>query len=150
PGFSVIALLTLAIGIGANTAIFSVVNGVLIQPLRYPEAGRLVAVWQMAPGLPNFAGKLNCSPTMYFTYREQNRTFEKFGLWSTGLASVTGGGDPEQVHVVFVTYGVLDALSVQPAVRRPFSEADDTPGSEETVILSDWYWQKRFGGNASV
>jgi len=150
PGFTFIALLTLAIGVGANTAIFSVVNSVLIQPLRYPEAGRLVAVWQVAPGLPNFTGKLNCAPTMYFTYREQNRTFEKFGVWSTGGASVTGVGDPEQLHVVFVTYGVLDALGVQPAVGRRFSEADDTPGTEETVILSDWYWQKRFGGNASV
>jgi predicted permease len=150
PGFTAIALLTLAIGIGANTAIFSVVNSILIQPLRYPEAGRLVAVWQVAPGLPNFTGKLNCAPTMYFTYREQNRTFEKFGVWSTGEASVTGVGDPEQLHVVYLTYGVLDALGVQPAVGRRFSEADDTPGTEETVILSDWYWQKRFGGNASV
>ena len=150
PGFTSIALLMLAIGIGANTAIFSVVNSVLIQPLRYPEAGRLVAVWQVAPGLPNFTGKLSCAPTMYFTYREQNRTFEKFGVWSTGGASVTGVGDPEQIHVVFVTFGVLDALGVQPAVGRRFSEADDTPGSEETVILSDWYWQKRFGGDASV
>jgi predicted permease len=150
PGFTATALLMLAIGIGANTAIFSVVNSVLIQPLRYPEAGRLVAVWQVAPGLPNFTGKLSCAPTMYFTYREQNRTFEKFGVWSTGEASVTGAGDPEQIHVVFVTFGVLDALGVQPAVGRRFSEADDTPGSEETVILSDWYWQKRFGGDASV
>jgi len=150
PGFTAIALLTLAIGIGANTAIFSVVNSVLIRPLRYPESGRLVAVWQVAPSVPNFTGNLNCAPTMYFTYREQNRTFEKFGLWSTGGASVTGAGDPEQLHAVFVTYGVLDALGVQPAVGRSFTEADDTPGTEETVILSDWYWQKRFGGDASV
>jgi putative ABC transport system permease protein len=150
PGFTAIALLTLAIGIGANTAIFSVVNSVLIQPLHYPKAGRLVAVWQVAPGLPNFTGNLNCAPTMYFTYREQNRTFEKFGVWSTGRASITGVGDPEQLHVVFVTYGVLDALGVQPAVGRSFSEADDAPGTEETVILSDWYWHERFGGNASV
>jgi putative ABC transport system permease protein len=127
PGFTAIALLTLAIGIGANTAIFSVVNSILIQPLPYPQTGRLVAVWQVAPGLPNFTGKLNCAPTMYFTYREQNRTFEKFGVWSTGGASVTGVGDPEQLHVVFVTYGVLDALGVQPAIGRSFSEADDTP-----------------------
>ncbi|MGH9647899.1 MAG: ADOP family duplicated permease, partial [Bryobacteraceae bacterium] len=150
PGFTAIALVTLAIGIGANTAIFSVVNSVLIQPLHYPEAGRLVAVWQVAPGLPDFTGKLNCAPTMYFTYREQNRTFEKFGVWSTGGASVTGVGDPEQIHAVFVTYGVLDALGVQPAIGRAFTEADDTPGTDETVILSDWYWHNRFGGDASV
>ncbi|HEY4360437.1 MAG TPA: ABC transporter permease [Bryobacteraceae bacterium] len=150
PGFTAIALLTLAIGIGANTAIFSVVNRVLIQPLPYPGADRLTSVWQLAPGLPSFTRKLNCAPTMYFTYREQNRTFEKFGVWSTGGASVTGVGDPEQLHAVFMTYGVLDALGVQPAAGRWFSEADDTPGTEETVILTNWYWMKRFGGDASV
>ena len=150
PGFTAIALLTLAIGIGANTAIFSVVNSVLIQPLPYPEADRLADVWHLAPGLPSFTGNLNCAPTMYFSYREQNRTFEKFGLWSNSTVSVTGVGEPEQLRALFVTYGVLDALGVQPALGRWFSEADDTPGTEETVILTYGYWQRRFGGNTSV
>jgi putative ABC transport system permease protein len=149
-GFTTIALLTLAIGIGANTAIFSVVNSVLIQPLPYPEADRLAGVWHLAPGLPSFTGKLNCAPTMYFTYREQNRTFEKFGLWSNSTVSVSGVGEPEQLRAMFVTYGVLDALAVQPALGRWFSEADDTPGTEETVILTYGYWQRRFGGGTAV
>src|SRR6516162_210136 len=150
PGFTGIALLTLAIGIGANTAIFSVINGVLIKPLPYPQAENLVGVWHGAPGIPSIQGDVNCSPTMYFTYREESRTFEQFGLWSNGTASVTGVEDPEQVQALFLTFGTLQALGVQPKFGRWFSEADDTPGSPETVILTYGYWQRRFGGNAAL
>ena len=104
--FAVAAVLTLSIGIGANTAIFGVVNGVLIKPLPYPESDRFVAVWHTAPGLG--MKDLNCSSTMYFTYREENKTFENLGLWSTGAASVTGIAEPEQVRALFVTYGTLE------------------------------------------
>lgn len=150
PMFTAITLLTLALGIGANTAIFSVVNGVLIKPLPYPHPSELVGVWHVAPGIPSVWGDINCSPTMYFTYREQSRTFQDFGLWSNGGASVTGLAEPEQLRALFVTYGTLQALGVQPVVGRWFSQADDTPGSPETVILSYGYWQRRFGGKASV
>src|SRR5262245_59416487 len=81
PTFVLATVLTIALGIGANTAIFSVVNGVLLKPLPYPEPDRLVGVWHTAPGL-DIAGDLNCSPTMYFTYREQGRSFQDIGLWS--------------------------------------------------------------------
>lgn len=148
--FTSIALVTLALGIGANTAIFSVVNGVLIKPLPYPEAQQLAGVWHLAPGISGIAGNINCSPTMYFTYRDENRTFQDFGLWSNDGATVTGVGEPEQVQAIDVTYGTLQALGVQPAVGRWFSQADDTPGTPETVILTFGYWQRRFGGNSSV
>ena len=148
--FTAIALVTLALGIGANTAIFSVVNGVLIKPLAFPRAEELVGVWHTAPGVPSIPGDINCSPTMYFTYREENRTFEQVGLWSSGGASVTGLAEPEQVRALFVTYGTLQALGVQPALGRWFSLEDDTPGSAETVMLSHGYWQRRFGGDKSV
>ncbi len=150
PAFTAIALVTLALGIGANTAIFSVINGVLIKPLPYPQSESLVGVWHVAPGVPVIGGNVNCSPTMYFTYREENHTFQDIGIWSSGGASVTGVGDPEQLRALFVTYGTLQALGVQPAVGRWFSLADDTPGSPETVMLTYSYWQRRFGGDKSV
>ncbi len=148
--FTSIALITLALGIGANTAIFSVVNGVLIKPLPYREAQQLAGVWHLAPGVAGISGNINCSPTMYFTYRDENRTFQDFGLWSNDGVTVTGVGEPEQVQALDVTYGTLNALGVQPAMGRWFSQADDTPGAPDTVILTYGYWQRRFGGSSSV
>jgi hypothetical protein len=145
PGFTAIALITLALGIGANTAIFSVINGVLMKPLPYPHSNQLVGVWHTAPGLPQMTGFLNCSPPMLFTYREENHSFQDFGLWASDDASITGVGEPEQVRAVDVTYGTLQALGVQPVAGRWFSQADDTPGSPETVMLSYGYWQRRLG-----
>ncbi len=150
PLFTAIALITLALGIGANTAIFSVINGVLLKPLPYPRAQELMGVWHLAPGVVGIAGNVNCSPTMYFTYREENHTFQDFGMWSNDGANVTGVGDPEQVQALDVTYGTLQALGVQPVLGRWFSQADDTPGTPETVMLTYGYWQRRFGGNPAV
>ncbi len=150
PGFTAVVLITLALGIGANTAIFSVLNGVLIKPLPYPRSQELVGVWHVAPGIAGIRGDINCSPPMYFTYREESRTFQEFGLWANDDASVTGVGEPEQVQALDVTYGILQALGVQPAAGRWFTQADDTPGTPETVILTYGYWQRRFGGNASA
>src|SRR5579863_9978100 len=88
--FTSIALVTLALGIGANTAIISVIDGVLIKPLPFPEAQQLAGIWHLAPGVAGISGNINCSPTMYFTYREENHTFQDFGLWQNGGATVTG------------------------------------------------------------
>jgi len=150
PTFTAIVLGTLALGIAANTAIFSVVNGVLIKPLPFPHSQDLVSIWHAAPGLSGVVGDLNCSPAMYFTYREENQTFREFGLWENRNVSVTGVGDPEELRSLLVTYGTLQALGVQPAVGRWFSQADDIPGSPETVMLTFGYWQRRFGGDHSV
>ena len=150
PLFTGMALLTLALGIGATTAIFAVVNSVLIQPLPYPRSQSLAAVWHTAPGAVGIKGDLNCSPSMYFTYREQSRTFQEFGLWSNNGSTITGQGEPEVLETLLVTYGTLQALGVQPAIGRWFSEADDTPGTPDTVILTYGYWQRRFGGSASA
>jgi hypothetical protein len=151
PSFTAAALLTLALGIGGNTAIFGVIEGILIRPLPYPHAEALVGVWHTAPG-PGFQdfGGVNCSPSMYFTYREENRTFQQFGLWSSGGATLTGVAEPELPRALFVTYGVLDAIGVKPLLGRWFSQADDTPGSGETVMLTYGYWQRRFGGDKSI
>jgi predicted permease len=151
PGFTLVAVLTLALGIGANTAIFSVVNGVLIKPLSYPHSDRLVAIWYAAPGA-GITGDFPSSPGMYFTYREHSRVFQDVGMWSSGGTTVTGIGDPEQVRTVWATYGLLQALGVQPFLGRWFSEADDSPSGTNLrpVILAYGYWQRRFGGDRSV
>lgn len=150
PAFTAAVILTLALGIGANTAIFGVVDSILIRPLPYPHAENLVGVWQTAPGIPALPISIACSPSMYFTYREQNRTFQQFGLWESNGASVTGIAEPEMPRALMVTHGVLDTVGVQPLLGRWFSQADDTPGSPETVILSFGYWQRRFAGDRSI
>ena len=94
-GFAAVALLTIALGVGANTAVFSVVNGVLIKPLPYPNADELVGVWHSAPGILNLP-KLNVSPTMYFTYRENSQTFSEMGVWQRGGVTITGVAEPER------------------------------------------------------
>ena len=144
------AVLTIALGLGATTAIFSVVNGVLIRPLPYPEPEALVGVWQSAVFQTTAIDNFNLSPTMYRSYEEHNETWQSFGVWSDGAASVTGLGEPELVPLIRVTYGVLPTLGVQPALGRWFSEADDTSGAEETVVLTHAYWQRRFGGDLGV
>jgi len=151
--FSVIGVLTIAIGIGANTAVFSVVNSVLLKPLNYPKAEELVALRQAAPGaagLADFASGLRLSPSMYFTYAEQNRTFQSLGVWTKGTANVTGLAEPEQVRTVYISDGVLQALSVPPAAGRWLSQADQIPHGPETVMLSYAYWQRHFGGDPSA
>jgi predicted permease len=153
PGFTAIALLTLAIGIGANTAVFTVVNSVLLKPLNYPRAEELVSLHQVAPGaagLADFESGLHLSPSMYFTYAEQNRTFQSVGVWDAGTANVTGLNEPEQVRTVEVSDGVLQALGVPPIAGRWLSKADQLPHGAETVMLSYGYWQRRFGGDPSA
>jgi putative ABC transport system permease protein len=152
-GFTTIAVLTLAVGIGANAAMFSVVNSVLLEPLGYPNPQELVAIHQEAPGaagLANFSEGLPLSPSMYFTYAEHNRTFQSLGEWTTGTASVTGGEEPEQVKAVYVSDGVLETLEVPPAAGRWLSASDHQPHGPQTVMLSYGYWQRRFGGSRSV
>jgi predicted permease len=153
PGFTVVATLTLALGIGANTAVFGVVNSVLLKPLNYPKAEELVALHQVAPGaagLADFENGLLLSPSMYFTYAEQNHAFQSLGVWVTGTANVTGLAEPEQVRTVEISDGVLQTLGVPPEMGRWLSPADQIPGGPERVMLSYGYWQRRFGGDRSA
>ncbi len=153
PTFAAAALSTLAIAVGANTAVFSVVNSVLLRPLPYPAADRLVAVSHAAPGAPGLAtvsGGLRLSLSMYVTYAEQNRTFDAIGLWAPSAMTVTGRGDPEDVAGVLVTDGTLQTLAVPPLAGRWLSAQDQLPGAVETVMLGYGYWQRRFGGDPSV
>jgi len=148
PMFTFIAVLTLALGIGANTAIFSVLEGVLLKPLPYAEPDRLIGLWFTAPGIN--IKNLNMAPSVYFTYLENNRTFESLGLYTGDMVSVTGVAEPERVRALDVTYGLFPTLGARPLLGRVFSAKDDSAGSPETVILSYGYWQRRVGGDRSV
>jgi predicted permease len=153
PGFAATVILTLAIGIGANTAVFSVLNSVLFKPLPYPDAEQLVAVHLIAPGaagLADFSNGLRLSPSMYFTFAEQNRTFQSLGVWIAGIANVTGLAQPHEVHTASITDGVLQTLRVPPLLGRWFLPAEQNPHGDKAVMLSYGYWQRRFGGDPSV
>ncbi len=150
PGFSVAVLLSLALGIGANTAIFSVLNAVLIRPLPYPGSDALVGVYNHFLIHGQVFEDAALSPGMYAACKENAKAFESFGVWTSGAATVTGIGDPEQLVIVTATQGALPALGVPAHLGRWFSSEDDTPGSPETVILSYGYWQRKFGGNREV
>ena len=148
PIFTIITIITLAAGVGANIAVFSVVEGVLLKPLPYPHAEMLVGVWHTAPGLN--MDEVNMAPSNYFIYREQNRVFEDIGVYQDYSVAVTGQGNPEQVPALVVTDGVLPTLGVAPMLGRWFSRADDTPGAADTAMLDYGYWQRRFGGDRSI
>ena len=151
PALTLVAVVTLAIGSGAATATFAVVNSVLIEPLNYPEADEVVAIWHDAPGapFPLEGGGLLASASMLLTYADESRVFESIGFWTPGVATITGDGEPEEVPRAAVTIGVLEALGVLPLLGRWFGTGDfEDPG--RAVLLSHGYWQRRFGGDPAV
>ncbi len=148
PLFTAVTLITLAVGVGANTVIFSVVEGVLLKPLPYPHAEQLIGVWHTAPGIG--MKDLNMAPSIYFIDREQSTTFQDIGVYDGDSLSVTGAGEPEHVAGLDVSDGTLPILGVVPALGRLFTREDDSPGKPETVLLSHAYWQRKFGGDSSV
>jgi predicted permease len=153
PGFAITVVLTLAIGIGANTAVFSVLNSVLLQPLPYPEPQQLVSLHINAPGAPGlaeFRSELRLSASMYFTFATHNRVFQSMGVWGPGTASITGMAQPEQVNTAQISGGILEALNV-PAIHGQWLAAGDQDAHGlGRVMLSYGYWQRRFGGDPGV
>jgi putative ABC transport system permease protein len=148
PMFTAITLMTLATGIGANTAIFSVIEGVLLKPLPYAKPDELIGVWHTAPGIG--IKELNASASLNIVYREENRVFQDIGLWDGDSDSVTGLAEPEQVRTLNVTDAILPLLGMQPILGRWFTRKDDSPGSPETIMLSYGYWQRKFAGDRTV
>jgi len=146
PAFAAAAVLTLALGIGATTAIFSVVYGVLLKPLPFPDPDRLVSLQQIAP---HGAG-VNHGPGTYLTYRENQQVFEAIGAWDPAERSITGSGEPERVQGLLVSSSTLPLLRVQPFLGRAFTGEDDRPGAPPRVILTYGYWQRRLGGANDV
>jgi len=148
PLFTSVILVTVAIGIGANTVVFSVVEGVLLKPLSYPHSDRLVGVWYKAPGIN--VPKLQMAESLYFIAREQSKTLDDIGLYNFATFSLTGGAQPEQVHGLEVSDGTLPLLGVHPAYGRLFNKRDDLPDGTKTALLTYGYWQRHYGGDPSV
>jgi predicted permease len=148
PLFTAITLITLAVGIGANTVIFSVIEGVLLKPLDYPHPEQLAGVWHKAPGLG--MQKLPSAQYLYYTYRDQSKTLDDIGVYKSYSMSVTGDGQPQHVHVFQVTQSLLPMLGIKPALGRLFTQNDDSPNAPQTAIITNGYWLQRFGGSPSA
>ena len=148
PGFTLIAVLTLALGIGANTAIFSVVNAVLIRPLPFQNPNRIVRAW----GNFSLYDKGAVSPPDFLTYRAQNQVFEQWGAiaFGTNLFNLAGSGTPQQVRGSLVTQGFFETLGVRPFLGRTFSLSDEQEHDPRVVILSNRFWRERFGSDPGV
>ncbi len=148
PAFTLAAVLTLGLGLGATTAIFSVVYGVLLKPLPYPDESRLVSLSHDALGID--ARDMGMAASLWFVYREENRMFDAVGLWAPGVANVTGPEGPAEVPRVTVTHDALDALGVSPLLGRRITARDDEPGAPPVVLLTWAHWQQRYGGDPAV
>ncbi len=148
PGFTSITVLTLGLGIGANTAIFSAVNGILLQSLPYPDPDRLVGLWHTAPGIdiPLFEQ----SDGTYLFYQSENRTLEGMGIFGNTSVNLTGGEEPERVDAAFVTSTLFSTLGIVPEHGRSLIETDNEPGAEAVVILGHGLWSRRFGSDPGI
>jgi putative ABC transport system permease protein len=147
PGFTAVALIALALGIGANTAIFSLVNAVLLQPLPFKEPDRLVWMWG---NIRQGGNRASVSPLDFLDYRQQNTTFEQFAALSSLPINLTGNGEPERLTSASVSGNYFDALGVKPALGRTFGPDNEKPGNDQVTVLSYALWQRRFGGDADI
>jgi putative ABC transport system permease protein len=151
PGFTATAVLALALGIGANTAIFSVVNAVLLRSLPYDQPDRLVQVWHVPPQatFPGVA-EFPASPANFLDWRNQARSFEGMSAYGRGSYTLTGSGEPETFRMIAVTDGMFSILHARPLLGRGFVSGEDEPGHEHEVVLSYGVWRRRFAGNADI
>jgi predicted permease len=148
PGFTLVAVLSLAMGIGAGSAIFSVTSALLLRPLPYKDADRLVILWNRSPGL-NIAQDW-FSPAQHYDIRTQNHVFEQTAITIGGSFNLTGQGAPERVDGARVSSSLFSLLGAQAKLGRVFNQGEDEPGKPQTVILSHGFWQRRFGSDAGV
>jgi putative ABC transport system permease protein len=148
PGFTLIAILTLALGIGANTAIFSVVNGVLLRPLPYNEPDRLARVYSEFPTMN--LRKFWISPPEYLDIQKEAKSWESIGAWAANGVNIAATGAPIRVAATNVTRSLIETLGVQPALGRNFTPEEDTVGGPRVAIISHALWQRAFGGQADI
>ncbi|UCG88042.1 MAG: ABC transporter permease [Gemmatimonadota bacterium] len=158
PGYAAVGIVTLALGIGANTALFTVVNGVLLRPLPYHQPGQLVTVWQTylewrdspSPQLRGVWDQIPASYPVYEDWLELNSVFVNLGAYYETDFAITGGDRPERLRGLNVTFGTLAALGVPPMLGRAFRPEDDRMGSERVVVMSNGFWRRRFGSDRAI
>ncbi|HKG81481.1 MAG TPA: ABC transporter permease, partial [Pyrinomonadaceae bacterium] len=148
PGFTLIAVITLALGIGANTAIFSAINALLLKPLPFPEIDRVVAIWDKLPS----RGLLHNEVTManYLDWQSQNKSFEQLAVYRWWSANLTGGDTPERIQGFLVSANFLDATGMKPIMGRNFYAEENQPGKDAVAIITHSLWQRRFGGDPNI
>jgi putative ABC transport system permease protein len=146
PGFTAIVIITLAVGIGANTAIFSLVNATLLRPLPFKDPDQLVVVWGTAPD----ANRRSVSEPNFLQYQEQNHVFEQIATFNSAGLTLTDGANPERVRGARVSANFFNLLGVQPAVGHTFLPEDGQPGHNEVAVISHDFWQRRFGSDQNI
>lgn len=148
PAFTFVSVLTLALGIGANTAIFSLVHSILLRPLPYRDSDQLVRMVQASPklGLPSWG----VSQANFAAYREQNRSFESLAIYDTGEINLIGDGEPERLQTGTVTADFFKVLGINPILGRTFQEGEDSAGRNSVCVIGDGLWRSRFGGDPNV
>jgi putative ABC transport system permease protein len=150
PGFTTLAVVALALGIGANTAVFSVAIAFLRKPVSFPQSNRIVLPLALPPGADPTLGWSSISPADYLDWKAGTRSFEQFAGWRWYGANLTGKGDPENIEGALVTSNFFETLGEMPAMGRPFSPLEEQPGHDHEAILSHGLWQRRFGADPNV
>jgi predicted permease len=152
PGFALAVVLTLALGVGGNTAIFSVVDQVLVRPLPYPDGERLVRIYERSLNAPNPNARFSngVSPASWLDWQANSKTLSSMGIWFNAARTLTGEGEPERLNGQFVSWEFLQTLGVTPLLGRTLTADDDRPNVPRVAVLSYGLWQRRFGGNADV
>jgi len=148
PAFSATVILILAVGIGATTAIFTLLDAVVLSPLPFDEADRLVRIAHVQQGAGG--GNVGQCAAWHYTYEEEARVFEDLGMWFNGTAAITGTGEPEAVPLMVATGGVLRTLRLAPVVGRGIAAEDEDPGAPPVILLGHAYWMSRYGGDPDV
>jgi predicted permease len=148
PGFTAVALLVLTIGIGANVAIFSVVNTVLLRPLPYHDSGRLVMLWESLPGIGFH--QVGTATAEYLDYRDRNRVFSGIAAYKNDTANLTGSGQPERISITRASANLFSVLGVQPMLGRTYTVAEDRPGTGKVAILSYGLWKRRYAADRKI
>ena len=150
PAFTAITLLTVALGVGANTAIFGVVHGVLFRPLPFQDPERLVTLWEVRLDDSGVPRRSRTTAGNYFDWKAEARAFENMALFSSAGMNWTGDGEPEELLGARVSASYFDVLGIEPTLGRNFHREEETPGRNRVLILSHGLWQRRFGGSPSV